>query len=497
MSDLPFASATSLVEALRGKRISSRELLDIYLHRIERYNPKVNAVVTLDEEAARTEALRADEDLARGTSHGPLHGLPMTIKDSFETAGMRTTCGAPELAQHVPTRDADAVARLRAAGAVIFGKTNVPIYTADVQSYNEVFGTTNNPWDTARIPGGSSGGAAAALAAGLTGFELGSDIGGSIRNPAHYCGVYGHKPTHSIISARGHIPGPPGTLAPADIAVTGPLGRSADDLDLDLDVLAGPDAAAAVAWRLELPPPRRTSLREYRLAAWLDDPWAPVDAPVRARLEAAVEALRAAGVRVDDRARPGFTLEEAARVFETLLNPVVVAGVPDDTFSGMAAAAAALPPGDDAAPARFLRTATLRHRDWLRANEARHRLRARWAEFFCDYDVLLCPAMPTAAFPHDHAPDAGARTVSVNGEQRRIFEGIAWAGFAGVCLLPATVAPVGRTPEGLPVGVQIVAPYLEDRTAIDIARRMAGVIGGFEPPPGYEERAQVTEGAQR
>src|SRR5438105_3809497 len=289
MPDPSLKPATELAAMLRSKQTSARELLDLYLRRIERYNPALNAVVTLDEERARLEAQRADDDAARDNWRGPLHGLPMTVKDAIETAGMRTTCGAPVLAEHVPERDADTVARLRAAGAIVFGKTNVPIFVGDMQSYNELFGTTNNPWDLLRAPGGSSGGAAVAVAAGLTSFELGSDIGGSIRSPAHYCGVYGHKPTWGVVPGRGHVPGMPGDLAPTDVGVLGPLARSAEDLALALDVLAAPDGANAVAWSINLPPPRHSTLRDYRIAAWLDDEAAPVDAPVRQRLDAAIQ----------------------------------------------------------------------------------------------------------------------------------------------------------------------------------------------------------------
>lgn len=492
MTDIAFRSATELVMAIRCKEIGSLELLDHYLDRVERLNPSINAVVTLDIERARQEARAVDQEAARGEWRGALHGLPMTVKDAIETAGMRTTSGAPELANHVPAQDADAVARLRVAGAVIFGKTNLPIYASDLQTYNDMFGTTNNPWNAERVPGGSSGGAAAALAAGLTGLELGSDIAGSIRNPAHYCGVYGHKPTHGIIPGRGHIPGPPGTLAPADIGVVGPMGRAADDLDLGLDVLAGPDAARSVAWRLELPKPRRSSLRNYRVAAWLDDPACPVDTPVRERLEAGIDALRSAGVTVDDQARPGFSLAEAHRVFRQLHWGVAASGLPEEAFNGLIELAARLPPEDDGYVARYARFMTQRKRDWNVANEARERMRQQWARFFEGHDVLLCPVMPTTAFPHDHNPDPLARTVLVNGEPRPSSEGTVWAGFVGMCFLPATVAPVGRTVDGLPVGIQIVGPYLEDRTTIDFARRMAEVVGGFEPPPGYEMSPEET-----
>jgi|SoiMethySBSTD1v2_1073268.scaffolds.fasta_scaffold40820_3 amidase len=484
MDDVAFRPAVALAKALRAGELGSRELLEHYVARVERLNSRVNAIVTLDLERARRRADAADAARARGELWGPLHGLPMTIKDSFETAGLRSTCGVPELAEHVPARDATAVGRIAAAGAVVFGKTNAPTWAMDVQTYNPVFGTTNNPWDTARSPGGSSGGAAAAIAAGLTGLELGSDIGGSIRNPAHFCGVYGHKSSFGIVPGRGHLPPAPGTLADTDIGVFGPLGRSADDLALLLEVIAGPEEDQAVGWRLALPPPRRGALADYRVAAWLDDPACPVDDAVRGRLEATVEALAGAGVRVDTRVRP-VDFAEAYRDYLQLLLPVTMAGAPESTIAALAEHARQLDPDDDGLQARLSRFATQRHRDWLVADERRQRHRAAWAALFRDYDVLLCPVTPSTAITHDHEGDVFSRTIQVNGKTRLYADQVAWAGVIGMVFLPATVAPVGRTSAGLPVGVQIVGPYLEDRTPLDFARRLGDVIGGFEPPPGW------------
>ncbi len=485
MTDIAFRSAGQLAAAIATKEIGSRELLEHYLRRIDRLNPKINAVVTLDVERARQRADAADAAFARGHRWGPLHGVPMTIKDAIETAGIRTTGGAELLAEHVPSANAPAVDRLIAAGAVVFGKTNLPKFSMDAQSYNAVFGTTNNPWDTSRAPGGSSGGAAAALAAGLTGLELGSDIGGSIRNPAHYCGVYGHKPTYGIVPLRGHIPGPPGTLSEADIGVIGPLARSADDLALALDIIAGPDADRATAWRLRLPPARHTALRDYRVAVWLDDPACAIDRALLARYESVVDALGNACVSVNASARPVIGFAEAHRAYLGLLAAATSGGIPPEQFRQLSQMADQLPPDEDGPAAAFARGTTQRHRQWLSLNEARHHQRAAWAEFFRDYDVLLCPITPTAAIPHDHSEPINARTILVNGAPRPYLDQIAWAGIIGMAYLPATVAPVGRTRDGLPIGIQIVGPYLEDRTPIDFAGRLAEVIGGFESPPGY------------
>jgi amidase len=478
---LPWAAAVDLLTAIRRREISSRELLELYLDRIDRVGAAINAVVTLDVERARARAADADRATVRGESWGALHGLPVTVKDCLETAGVRTTAGAPELADHVPARDADAVARLRGAGAIVFGKTNVPTYAADCQTYNPLFGTTNNPWDLGRAVGGSSGGAAAALAAGLTGLELGSDLGGSIRNPAGYCGVYGLRPSYGIVPTRGHIPGPPGSLAEIDAATVGPLARSAEDLDLALGVLAGPDDAHAAAWRLELPAPRAQSLAGYRVAAWLDDEYCTVDAEVLRVLAEAVDAVRAAGARVDDGARP-CTLRDAERLVQQIVQSAFSGAYPAEHFDRLVEIAADAGPEEDSPRVRHARNVTARARDLGAARERRAQLTADCARFFRDHDVLLCPITPTAAIPHDHRPDVDARRIVVNGRERPYGDQIPWASLPGLCSLPAVVVPAGLTPDGLPVGLQVIAPFLQDRTAIDVARRIGELIGPLVPP---------------
>ncbi len=479
MTELHFLSASTQVKMLRRREISCRQLLDHYLARTERYHNSVNAIVTLDVEGARARATQADAALARGDHWGPLHGLPITVKDSLETEGMRTTSGAPILADHLPAKDADAVARLRAAGAVIFGKTNLPILAGDLQSYNELFGTTNNPWDLARTPGGSSGGAAAALAAGLTALELGSDIGGSIRTPCSWTGLFGHKPTLNIVPTRGHIPGPPGTLAKSDLAVLGPLARSADDLDLALDVLAGPPDDEAVAWKLTLPGPRHTRLKDYRVAVFLEDRDFPLDTEVHRVLREAVDKLRAAGAQIDERARPFARLTEISDPYFRLLYAAFSPGLPEEVFQTLLGVAKENPNDVMAAGS------TLRCREWALLNEARAQLRAQFAAFFKDYDVLLMPTHPVPAIPHDHSTPLHARTMLINGKRYPYWDSVAWIAPATLSSCPASQAPVGRTHAGLPVGIQIVGPYLEDRTTIDFARHIETVCGGFVPPPGF------------
>jgi len=485
MTDLGFRGALELIGMMQRNEISSRELLEHQLERVARHNGSINAIVTLDPEGARAQADEADERRARGGPMGALHGLPMTIKDTYEVAGMRTTAGAPQYADHVPELDATAVERVRGAGAVIFGKTNVPLMAGDWQSYNEIFGTTSSPWDLARTPGGSSGGAAAALAAGLTPLEVGSDIGGSVRVPSHWSGICGHKPSWGIVPQRGHIPPAAGALLTRDLNVVGPLARSVDDLELALDVLAGPDELSATAWRLELPPARHRDLRDYRVAAWLDDPAYPVDGEVRERLESAVEALRRDGVKVDDRAHPPIELREAVRNYQWLLMSLEGAEFPPELLEGFRKFAAEADPEDTSEVLQLARAATASHKQWLDADEVRERTCRVFEGFFRDWDVLLCPVNAVPPILHDHEDPIPARRIRVNGEERPYIELLGWVATVTMCRLPATVFPVGRTTGNLPVGVQIVGPYLEDRTTLQFARRLGELIGGFEPPPGY------------
>jgi amidase len=475
-------TATELVSDLADGSASSRALLEELLERVARHNPKLNAVVTLDAEGARARADESDAMAARGVRRGSLHGLPMTIKDSLEVAGLRTTSGSIELAEHVSTVSSPAVALLERAGAVVFGKTNTPEFAGDWQTDNEVFGRTSNPWDQSRTSGGSSGGAAVAVATAMSPVELGTDLAGSIRVPASFCGVYGHKPSFGIVPGRGHDPGPPGRLARVDLGVIGPLGRSADDLELMLSVLAAPAGTDARAWTLSLPPPRRGSLKDYRVAVWPDDPACSVDDAVAEVLASAVEALASAGAGIDDRARP-VSLAAAARLFDRLQAPVG-ARMTRERFARLEDEVRRGPEAEAGGRGNYTRAEIQSHWEWLEADEARARLRAGLEEFFESFDVLLCPVVPVAAFPHDSRPPA-ERTLEVNGKTRSYFDLKGWMGLAGAAYLPATVAPAGFTSYGLPVGVQIIGAHLEDRTTIDFARRLAWVVGGFVPPPAF------------
>ena len=475
MTELHWRSAGELAEAIRARDVSSLEVLDHLVERIERLDSG-NAVVAFDVERARAAADTADTAVMRGDELGPLHGVPMTIKDSFSTVGCVTTSGAPQLADHVPTTDATPVARLREAGAIPFAKTNLPIFAGDIQSFNDVYGTTDNPYDASRTCGGSSGGAAAALAMGFTPIELGSDIGGSIRVPAHYSGVAGHKSSYGLVPGHGQIPGLPGTLSQADLAVVGPMARTVDDLELELAVLAGPDRWNAPAWRVDLPPPRATALADLRIAAWIDDEHCPVDASTRRVLGSLVTAIEDAGGRVDTEARPGFTLAKATEVFEQLLFAALAGEHSREKIEHMAANT------DDSPLGRVKRGAAMRHRDWLAWNERRLQLRERWREFFERFDVILLPVQPRGAIPHDHSMPQWGRVVEIDGIVRPYLDLFGWTGPAGAGSLPATVVPAGLGDDGLPIGVQIVGPYLEDRTTLQMARHVEQLVTIPRPP---------------
>ncbi len=483
MADIAYRSARQLAADIRRKRIGCLELLDHYLARIDRYDAAINAVVVRDVDRARKRARAADRARAKGQSWGPLHGLPMTVKESYDVAGLPTTWGLPSLRDNVARRNATVVERLLGAGAVIFGKTNVPLYLSDWQSFNAIYGSTNNPWDLARAPGGSSGGSAAALAAGLTALEAGSDIGSSIRNPAHFCGLFGHKPTWGIVPRHGQSL--PGHVAPVDIDVVGPMARSASDLGIALDVMAGPDPIEAAGWQLRLRPPRQRRLRDFKVALMVDAPESSVDATVRERLHALADFLRRQRVKVDDRARPAVDTGEALRVYVRLLRAATSARQSDAEFEKNAASARGLAPGDDSYYARATRAAVLPHRDWLAANESRHRMRLAWAEFFTRFDLLLCPVAGVTAFPHDQQGERHERTVMIDGRRAPVTDHLFWAGYSGAFFLPSTAAPCGFTSDGLPVGVQIVGPQYGDLTCLAFARMLEREWQAFVPPPAF------------
>jgi amidase len=482
VTDLAFRSATALAQSIRDGEISSRETTDLYIERIEQHDTALNAVVVRDFDRARAAADEADRRLAAGEVLGPLHGVPMTIKESYDIADLPTTWGIPVFAGNVASSDAEAVKRFKAAGAVFLGKTNVPLGLADFQSYNEIYGTTNNPWNTARIPGGSSGGSAAALAAGMTALDCGSDIGGSIRNPAHYCGVYGHKPTWGTVPPQGHAL--PGQVAGPDIAVCGPLARSAEDLRLAMDLLAGPEPLDRPAWRLELPQPEKKSLSEFRVAIWPNDEMAPVAPEIAERAVRLGETLAKLGATVSDTARPAYDLKHGHVTYLNLLNSIMGASVPPDVYAQSEERARATDPNDFSDEAVSARASALNHREWLRSNNERERMRHVWRAFFSEWDILICPQSATTAFEHDHSPIQG-RTLKVGNEERPYFQQLYWAGLVTGPYLPSTVFPTGTSIDGLPIGLQAVGAEYDDLRTIDFTRLVAQEIGGFQPPPDY------------
>jgi amidase len=460
--ELAFRTAGEQAAAIAKKEVSSRELLDLFATRAEKLDESVHAVVTLDLDRARAAASAADEATARGESFGPLHGLPITIKDAIETEGIRSTGGAIELTDHVPTADAPVVAQLKAAGAIVYGKTNLPRWSGDLQSYNEIFGTTNNPWDTSRVPGGSSGGPAAAVASGLTSFEIGTDIGGSIRIPSHFCGTYGLKPSFGVVPQRGYLDRVGGGVTDSDINVFGPMARSADDLELLLGLLAGPPPEQRPAWRIDLPVPRHDSLAGVRIAIKFEADDVPTDRGYLDVLKATVDRLADAGAKIEEAQLPVSMADQTA-MFNSLILPAISPSMGDqvgDAVSGT-------------------------HYAWLKLQDQRSAMQSAWAEWFANgVDAFLCPVTPTPAFLHNQDGDFMTRTMDVNGEARSYLENTTWTGLIGVVGLPSAVPPLPRTASGLPVGVQVVTPYLHDRSAV----RLAGLIadasgGGYEPPP--------------
>jgi amidase len=470
---IAFKSATELAQMLRDRQISASELFAEYRARAARFNKQLNAIIWNDPNAERS-AREAD-------ANSLLAGLPMTVKESFDVTGAPTTWGIPELRNNIAASDSVVVERMRAAGATVFGKTNVPLNLGDFQSYNVIYGTTNNPYDTGRTPGGSSGGSAAATAAGLTALEIGSDIGGSIRNPAHFCGVFGHKPTYRLIPARGHAP--PGVLAEPEIAVVGPIARSAADLDLALDVLAKPDRLET-GLSYDLPRLGGRKLKDLKVAVWANDDLAPVSRDVQRGVQKVADAMRRAGTVVNDDARPAFSAALSHATYQDLLFAYLSISVPDPAFAELKAQAMNLAPDDERPELATLRAQTMDHRRWVQQNEAREKLRWAWRNFFDEYDVLVAPIMATAAFPHDQSP-MGSRTIDVDGSPRPYFEQVFWAGLPGVAYLPATVIPTGNNAAGLPVGVQIIGPAYGDRITVGVARLLEAEGFAFTPPPAY------------
>jgi len=482
---LAYRSVGELRGMLDGRKISATELLDQAIKRIEAQDARINAVAVRDFERARASAAAADRALAQG-ERKPLLGIPVSVKESFNVGGLPTTWGLPMGRDWRAAEDAVAVARLKAAGAVVLGKTNLAIAIADWQSYNTIYNTTNNPWDLARTPGGSSGGSAAALAAGYVALELASDVSGSIRVPAHFCGVFGHKPTSDLVPQRGHAPPralPLQTDLTSGLGVCGPMARTADDLAVALDILVGPDENQATAYRLSLPAARHADVRSYRVLVIDGHPLLPVASDIRTALDQLAGRLTKAGATVARSSALLPDLAESARLHTRLVRNVVNFGRPPEYFQKMREAAAALAREDDSLKAWRIRAPLLTHHEWMASEIARARLRQQWSMLFKQFDVVLCPPHAVVAFPHNHLDDMEERRLEIDGVAHPYLSQIVWGTLATPPGLPATVMPIGRSREGLPIGVQIIGPYLEDRTTLAFAGLMEREFGGFVPPP--------------
>ena len=480
-----FNSAHEILEKIKQREVSSLEVLESFLAQVEKVNPTINAIVALDIERAKEKAIEADNKINLKSKLGPLHGLPMTIKDAFEVEGIVSTGGNPAWKDNIPKRNAEAVQRLVDAGAIIFGKTNVPFLSSDLQSFNKIYGTTNNPWDLERTPGGSSGGSAAALAAGMTPLELGSDIGGSIRVPAHFCGLYGHKPSYNIISEVGHMPPPPGSILTGNgLSVAGPLARSPEDLEIALDVLVSAQEQDSQAWKVKLPKARTKKTKELKIAVWPDEPYAEADNEITNLIKETAEDLKHAGAKVETVDLP-ISFEEIDKIYSLLLNPLMLAGSPKETFETLAKLNESLDPNDMSELAKVARGSVLKHADWVLVNAMRQNMRQKWREFFNKFDVILCPTCITPAFKHNHNP-VHERKLTINGKDDEYLRATLWAGPAVSAGLPSTNVPIGMSSNNLPISMQITGPYLEDKTCLEVAKVVRNIRGGFKIPPNLQ-----------
>ena len=478
--ELDFATALQAADAIRKKQVSSVELTQRVFDRIDRYNPQLNAFAYQLRDDAMAQAAKADAEQAKGHSLGVFHGVPISVKESYGVAGHPCTWGLPPLRDSRAPQDSDVVARLQAAGGVLVGATNVPVALSDWQSYNPIYGQTNNPWDVKRSPGGSSGGSAAALAAGFGYLTMGSDIGGSIRVPSHFCGVFGHKPTLDLVSTQGHLPG--GALtAPGFstlLAVGGPMARSAQDLLAALKVVGGPVAWDARAWKWQMPEPRARSLKDFRVGYVIDDPIAPPTPEVKAVLEKVIDVLGRSGAKLKPGWPAGYRPADLQANYRFLLDAFFFGTSPPEEQERLRKTFPNTSGQGSGALSSFA--------EWQQQNFRRLGFRAQWQAYFEQVDVFLSPVAFTAAFPHDHSEPQEQRTIATSTGLRHYMDMLNWIAPSTLTGCPATAAPAGRTPDGLPVGIQIMGPFWEDATTITFADLLTHEIGGFSPPHGYE-----------
>ena len=485
-SEWDFRSTGELVAALQARKVGSIELLEHTIARIEALDQRFNAVAVRDFDRARDAAKAADAALARGV-RTPLLGIPITLKEAFNIAGLPTSWGYPQFWDFVPEEDALIVSRLKEAGAIIVGKTNLPVGLGDFQSYNEIHGTTNNPWDVGRSPGGSSGGSAAALAAGFGSLSIGSDIGGSLRVPAHFCGIYAHKPTFDLVPLRGYNP-PSSRPLPGsgDLGVAGPMARCASDLLLALGVIAGPDEAREGAgYRLELPPARHDNLSEFRVLVIDSHPLMPASDVVRTAIARLAERIARSGARVAHSSALLPNLTDSAGLYMKLLAAAKSTSMPPDRYARIEGQAASMTIADHSLQADRTRGTIMSHRNWLVCDAKRRGLQQQWRSLFREWDIVVYPSAAVPAFVHDHSEPIEARHLDINGRAYPYLDVcFTWADPASTFGLPATAVPIDHSSEGLPIGVQIIGPYLEDLTTINFARLLEQEFGGFVRPPG-------------
>ena len=478
--DPDFGSALDAAAAIRARKISAVELAQHTWRRIDAFQPKLNAYVYQLRDQALEAAKQADQSVARNEAMGPLHGVPLNVKESFGVQGQPCTWGVPEFKNAIAPADSIPVRRLKGAGAILLGGTNVPKFLMDGQSFNEIYGVTSNPWDLARTPGGSSGGSAASLAAGMAFFSIGSDIGGSIRTPSAFCGVYGHKPTLDIVNLGGHLPGglhdTPGfsTL----LAVAGPMARSAEDLEAGLRILAGFEPPDSKALQWTLPKPRHQQLRDYRIGYLLEDSAVPVSGETKSLLEAAIRACEKAGATVKQGWPESFQFQEFLDTYFFLLGAFDFSMMPPERQQRVR-------PHFEKRSDNLAKGGLSGFAEWQGKNRRRLAYRAMWEKFFESVDVFLMPTAFTTAFPHDTTPPDQRRIPTPEGATQDFWSLLAYITPATLTGCPATSAPVGVSKSGLPVGLQIVGPYLEDATTIGFAQLLAREIGGFQPPPGF------------
>lgn len=484
-SDLTYASAETIAAAVRSGDVSAAEVTTAAIQRIEKLDSAINAVVVRDFDRAIKDAHQVDEHLARGED-APLLGVPVTVKESFNVAGLATTWGLPPFKDFIADADALAVARLRQAGAVILGKTNVPVALEDLQTYNPIYGRTNNPWDLTRTPGGSSGGSAAALAAGFGAASIGPDIAGSLRVPAHFTGVYAHKSSYGIAPARGHsAPMAPALTYNPDLTVILPMARSARDLEILLNLLTVQDPLVpSAAMQTLLPPSRHQRLADFRILIVDSHPLLPTSDETRHAIEDLAEHLTRAGTEVRRESALLPDLTENARLYARLLLASIASAYPAPRFEEPRRnAEETLSHSDIPLLARArAEGVVLSHRDWIATDTARTVERDDWRRLFKEFDVVITPASPTTAFPHDQTPDQWGRHINIDGSEYAYADQLVWAGVASAAGLPSTAVPIATSPEGLPIGVQLIGPMYEYRTPIRLAGWLEQTYRGFVAP---------------